>query len=613
MKFSVFVTPTIQRADGSLVEYPRQKNMITDQGLSKLFGGTSYQTVLDYFHIGISDEANYRDTVADTLSCSISTLTAAVPTFVQADADNKRVIQFADNTKARIVTFNSDTEVLIDQEYTFSNVSGRIWDVECIKLKDHLKVSNTYTSPVAGDDYGTSYTFEYGGVDNSYYRSLDWKTRRFDFIDTGAVIREIGWSDSSSSTTALCGRLVLDSPIIVSEAEMLFVKIELECLIQAGMISSDPIFGQEASIHIPLEWNGYAMQFNADNGQSPFIRGVSTFVCGVTHDNGTTYKSGGVSVSTTKPYKKTFAQLTWLDLDMPNITQYGMSGTADKMAQQFVLDQNNLPSVSTTQLLRLTPSIEVERELPAFPGTTLPVPPIYPNEPDTWDGSVPCLGGMSRIASNYSSYWFGAAYHSDGLYYITDRNGAYADLYYAQIRVYDAATLTLSTSIQLGKYYDPREIAVDDNYIYVEKGTSYVNAAYQFDILVYNRSTGASVGTIESDGIGNTSIVNIGGQVYRIQTDGTTEILDGATVSASTLQLPYDSYRIAHMFADYIVLVASNNVYGIDRTTGDVVWKTRLPASTIGGRFDFDNDRIILFTSSSDNRVLAMDIVNWND
>lgn len=386
MKHKIFITPKIVRADGSIDVLPRQQNMITDYGLKKIRDGTPLELALSYFHIGTGSTDHKRQSGDNTLSCSISTLTSSVPFFVAADASNKRAIQFNDNTHCRIDTFVSDTEVLINEERTYTDVDAIIWNTELVSLDTHLMTSGTnYGTHM--EDYGTVYDYINNGVDDTWIVINSFRTKRFNFVDAGAVITEVGWG-STSSTSELYGRLVLESPIAMNAAEMLLLKIETVRVVPAGFVSSDPIFGVPARIeHV---FDNYGMMLSAPAidyaNNSYYYYAAPQFapkdefsIRIISPDAGTVVREGNFSSKLSKPYVVKFPTFSYSGVVMDEVTSvFFTNDTYDNNFRfGYVYDQGVVPELREDQLLQFTPESLVDRDFPAYPGTSLPSLPSH--------------------------------------------------------------------------------------------------------------------------------------------------------------------------------------------------------------------------------------------
>ena len=622
--YGVIVTPTLVRKDGTVVDLPPQHNMITDFGIATLMEGGLYSApaMLTNIFVGTDATPNFRSTGIGVLSCTISTLTASEPTFLAADATNKRTIQLDDNTIAYITAFTNDAEVTINIEANFTGKSARIWNTEIIKLYGYAKTGATISGASYGNEFGTNTTTIYKGVDSSLLRVTTWNTKRFDYVDVGGVVREIGWSFTTSTTSNLCGRLVLDTPITVQEAEMLFIKIEIQQHVPIGPITADPIFGLPCNIMIPMSREGtsrhpFGYGF-APNGSSlnantaPVLSIPNTILrFMVAHSGGTVLRERSVSKQF-KPYKVICESASIINTSLTSISMYGFNHgcvTTDKeaYAYRFVIDPTVRPNLTTTQLLRITPVIYVNRYFPPFPGTTDTTYDEIAREKSEYDGSAPCIS--YDITANLGKLGFSNTYckytHYDPLtdrWYVSD-GGTGSDG--CEIR-WCANTEPYSQMdyINVGAYTELTSIAVDADYIYVVKSVG-------TPVYVYNKTTKAKLGEITNNNSG-TYLWNMGGVVYLLRNDGVYTV-SGLTLTPAGFTLPYIAIRFGYEFADYFVMFTDTTAYGIRKSDSTTVWTVPLPYAISGGYFDNVNKKIILISPPINLYVESMDIINWND
>lgn len=374
------ITPTIVRADGSKRELPTRQNMLTDYAITYLRDKIScIEYGLGYFKLGDSNEQNYRDGVANTISCSISTVTSSVPFFTVADVG--RVIQFSDNTKYRIQSFISDTSVTIDGQKEITAATVRIWETDIVKLKNYVRQSDT-TYGGWGEGFGTTYEYHNGGVDNTFMVKKSFRVRRFDYVTAGAVIREIGWSNSISTTNYLWGRLVLPDPIVMNTAEMLLLKIEIEEWLPAGEISADPWFGLPA--RIVRDFGSYYCKnsgFITDtNGSShgdpcPAFLPCDDYYVNMLYDGGYHARYDKTPATMlSKPYINRWDKLSFLGSVADPIIGFGLGSSGTNQTTWYYTDLNNLPQLRSDQLIEVTPECRYDQRLPPYPGFSETVP-----------------------------------------------------------------------------------------------------------------------------------------------------------------------------------------------------------------------------------------------
>lgn len=608
-KTEALVTITVVRKDGTVVEYPTLKNMITDQGLSLITTGNLNQySLLEYFYIGSDGSPNYRVTGDNVLSCTASTVTSTEATFTSLDATNKRPIQFADNSVARITTYISPTQVQIDQEFSLSGISGRIWETDIVKLKAYTSHNNTIGANTYGVEYGYDYEFEYCGIDQSRLKWICWKTRRFDFVSSGTTIREVGWSNVSNSTSGLCGRLALDEAVVVQEAEMVFVKIALVQYLPVGPVSADPVFGLPAVIrHITQP--GYDVA-------APYMNGLRTLDLPVVRaDTGSIYirivYSGGTSdkivydgTTTTKPYTVQYGTAQWIDINMPNIAGYyftvgNYAGNA--FGYEFELVR---PSVTTTQLLRISPKISVDRDYPDFPGSTPQLPTIVPSSYNLIDGSVPVQ--FKEVPGAPISLLFTTSYGN----FMVSTYDPISEKWWMSGNKYDAKVLGSvnpdgTNLISYNVSPEINSVLWDDTYLYCSDSSWSDGARTNgtlYPIQIKNRSL-ATVYTRAGYNNSQSYFVKIGGNVIRCCNNRTT-ILNGNTETEAGFTLPHSSWVHLEEYENYYIMFNSGGgIYGVNKTTMAIEWKTLSYLRHIGVRHVGDGIFEVVFVSNETNKA----------
>ena len=385
MNCSIEVTPRVLKPDGTIVVHPTEKNLILDRALYMLIQNRrSMSRQLTYFYIGSGDAPNFRQSVIGDLSCSISTLNSTLPFFTQADADGHRVIQFNDNSKCRIETYVSSTEVLIDEERNFVDGDAIIWDVDRVAMDSYTFRSGTKYG-IHRTDFGNEYELVNGVIDETYIKRRSYTTRRFDFPTAGTLIKEIGWSYDSDSTNYLGGRLVLDTPLVINAAEMLLLTIAVVSRIPVGPVSADPFFGKPAIVSARLtdgvmECVDYISSYNTALGTypTPFLSPHNTEFHLSLSGSPAIVKADASDTKSILPYSKKW-DLSFSGLVSANINSISVGShyTAYNYTWRFATADR--PTLAADQLFRLHPEVTIDRTLPLYPGLTPVVdPPSIP-------------------------------------------------------------------------------------------------------------------------------------------------------------------------------------------------------------------------------------------
>ena len=626
VSYGVKVTPTVRKMDGTLVQYTTQHNMITDTGMSNLLGGDKITNLFSYFFIGTGGTPNYRETATNVLSCTGTTLTSSVSTFLVEDDTYNRTIQFSDDSYAHILTRISDTEVTIDRELNFTGLTGRIYNTEINKLESYLAYSNTRGSnAISAVDYGTTHEYVFGGTDKTFYQRKYFDTFQFNFIDTGATIREVGWSRNSSSTSSLCGRLVLDVPVITEPRELLFLKMEVYSSYPIGRISKDPIFGLPAFITAASWQNSNSVKdmYIVDNTVGPMLEYCSSsfgmiFIVNKGIGSAVAIRKRASSNTTYgKPYKRVYSKITFLNNDIQNICGYGVgngSASSDSLGYfttRYWFDYEDIFSITPTQLLNITPVVRIERSLTPWNGYQA-APSEPDNHMDTYDGSCTCLGKISRLSGSYlvDSAFRVMIYDKEYDRYIVMATSS--KYHWWSVNVDEDYILTVGAD-KLKEWYNYTYtgIAQDANYFYINRSSG-ILGIYRKDTLEFYKSVqcGSDCGTM----------LIIDNNVYTIETTGSlrTFLVDvtagTATLAPVQFESPGSSSDTLHSidYPNYVIGVFETRLCCWNKTTGKIAWITEFGSTYIGVRYDEVEHALICFSKFSSTGTVKYNLVNWN-
>ena len=622
----ILITPKVVAADGTVRYYPQQANMITDKGMTALADGSNtLYNIFSSMFIGTDGTPNYRQSATEALSCTISTVTSSSDFFTAADATNKRLIHFSDNVHAYITSYLGPTSVIISKELNFTGLTGRIYNTETEKLVSYL-ASGVNIATQFGDDYGYTSKLKYRGKDKSTLEFRNWKTFRFDFIDTGATIREVGWSTSSSTTSSLAGRLVLNIPIVTNEAEMLFLTVETRNEVPYGAVTADPIFGTPAFLNsIVYLTNVSATTPNNNNFTTvvgtPYCLPKNTLNLLLFYDNGaTTLTLSSTNTSrTTKPYRTINTGIQILNSNILNIVGYGLTYSTDtnlyesKCPTIFKFNDDQTKNITDTQIFQLSCTSTIERTLQPFDGST-PVDDTIDPDFGNYDGSVPCVGEVDAA----STWFLGNSYlNSYGFY------DPYSLSWYAfspsNNNFWKWSTPTLEdipTAIEnicaIGA--SGGTAIADNDYWYVK---------YNYYLIIIDKITKMQ-GWFNINQSNSLFYINNIPHIYRETSNLTNSIIcsDGATITYGTpsetlpVLINSEKYLFVKSYTDYFVCFTTSHIFGVERSTGKIVWKTKYPFMNLTIDYlvfnDTENKVYFLAGSSSMYRMFSMSLVNWD-
>lgn len=225
----------VDSATGHVVkEYPRQKNLILNQGMDQV--ATDYWANL-FVHCsaGIGTTPTSDDSSPTTATQSGTGVTLSGGTFVFTDTitDAGNVIKWDTGEEAQIVSVTNPTTVVVNNSASVSAGDFVVYRTNQTQLSNQLKRTNTY---LTGSPYtGTT-------LASNVYRMR----RTFDFTaEVGTVnYTEIGLGWHVSTPTAIFSRILLAVPVPVDAGQQLRVTYELQLtLLPAAPFSKTAIIG----------------------------------------------------------------------------------------------------------------------------------------------------------------------------------------------------------------------------------------------------------------------------------------------------------------------------------------------------------------------------------
>ena len=209
----------VEAATGRVVkEYPRQKNLILNQGMDAVASNT-WAKCMEYCSAGIGVTPTSDDSSPTTATQVGNTVTLSGGSFVFTDTltDAGKVIKWDTNEEAQIVTVTNPTTVVVNNSQSVSAGDFVVYRTNQTQLSNQLKRTSAV---LAGSPYtGTTLT------------SNVYKLRRtFDFTaEVGTVnYTEIGLGWHTSTPTAIFSRILLAVPVPVTSGQQLRVTYELQ-------------------------------------------------------------------------------------------------------------------------------------------------------------------------------------------------------------------------------------------------------------------------------------------------------------------------------------------------------------------------------------------------
>jgi hypothetical protein len=252
-RLSVKVTPTVLDADGNVKRvYEEQSNMLTDNGLDAYgyYGGIEQN--MQYFHIGTgTTPTNKVFGYNGVYHVGTDVWTVGSDFFVPEDVG--RLIQFSDESTARIVSYTDAKNVVVDVTGSLEGYDCKVWNVDQYALDTPYQTSQFYDRREGSSGNGMSYVTNDDVVDAGYV--IQTYTRSIKFLSAGAAtITEAGWSKYASNLdgdpyyNSLFGRVVFDTPIVLGATDTISLKVSISRTLPYGSWSADPIFGQPVTL-----------------------------------------------------------------------------------------------------------------------------------------------------------------------------------------------------------------------------------------------------------------------------------------------------------------------------------------------------------------------------
>lgn len=225
----------VDSATGQVVkEYPRQKNLILNQGMDQV-ASTVWANLMAYCSAGNGVTPTSDDSSPTTATQVGNTVTLSGGTFVFTDTitDAGKVIKWDTGEEAQIVTVTNPTTVVVNNSASVSAGDFIVYRTNQTQLSSQLKRTSAVLS---GSPYtGTTLT------------SNVYKMRRtFDFTaEVGTVnYTEIGLGWHTSTPTAIFSRILLAVPVPVGAGQQLRVTYELQLtLLPDAPVSKTAIIG----------------------------------------------------------------------------------------------------------------------------------------------------------------------------------------------------------------------------------------------------------------------------------------------------------------------------------------------------------------------------------
>lgn len=182
----------ILNPDGSVAkENKRKRNLILDQGLDQISGGTWVSRFTNCV-VGTGTDPVKRDSASVTFTRAGTTVTASSNFFEAADVG--RLLKFDSGEEMKIVSFTSATEVTVDTSGALPASEGTIWYVNRTGLQTEVKRTSTTSTDTGAN--GTTFSVD----------TVEFKRTFIFSAEAGPVTyREIGWSSSASAGGNLFG------------------------------------------------------------------------------------------------------------------------------------------------------------------------------------------------------------------------------------------------------------------------------------------------------------------------------------------------------------------------------------------------------------------------
>lgn len=225
----------VDAATGQVVkEYPRQKNLILNQGMDQVATNT-WADLFVYCSAGIGVTPTSDDSAPTTATQAATTVTLSGGSFVFTDTatDSGKTIKWSTGEEAQIVTVTNPTTVVVNNSAVVPAAIFTVYRTNQTGLSNQLKRTNNYLtgSPYCGTTLASNVL----------------KMRRtYDFTaEVGPVnYTEIGLGWHTSTPTAIFSRILLAVPVPVTAGQQLRVTYELQLsLLPASPVSKTAIIG----------------------------------------------------------------------------------------------------------------------------------------------------------------------------------------------------------------------------------------------------------------------------------------------------------------------------------------------------------------------------------
>lgn len=212
----------VDAATGAVVkEYPRQKNLILNQGMDQLVN-FSWAQLFAFCSAGtgVTPTSDDSGLTQASQAGSVITLVGGAFTFTNTLTDAGNTIKFDSGEEAQIVTVISPTSVSVDTTATIAAIEFIVYRTNQTQLSNQLKRTNTYLtgSPFCGTTL----------ISNIYRMQ-----RTFDFSAEVGLINyteaAFGWS--TSGATNIFSRVLLAAPVPVDVGQQLRVTYQLQIVL----------------------------------------------------------------------------------------------------------------------------------------------------------------------------------------------------------------------------------------------------------------------------------------------------------------------------------------------------------------------------------------------
>lgn len=200
---------------GSVVkEYPRQKNLILNQGLDAV-AENYWAYMFVYCAAGTGTTPTMVDSGTVTAAQLLSTVSLSGSIFTNTMTDAGKVIKWDSGENAMVVTVVNPTQVTVNSSGTVAADEFRVFNTNQTQLDAELKRTNNYLT-------GAPYT------DTEVLGNHSTMRRTFDFTEEAVSVDyseiAVGWNTGPTDNFA---RILLSSPVTVLPDQQLRVVYEL--------------------------------------------------------------------------------------------------------------------------------------------------------------------------------------------------------------------------------------------------------------------------------------------------------------------------------------------------------------------------------------------------